>query len=288
MTQWVRAATLVATVLVLPLTACARETVYVPADQATLPPASRTPTIGGRATSQPAPQGTDLELIENVIARATTSRLYFGHQSIGSNVISGINLLAQANGMERPNYINAARRDTLPINGGFFAHGRIGRNGHPAEKLTDFAAALRAGLGSQIEVAVMKFGHIDVRSRTNVNQVFTQYRRIMRELEKEFPRVTFLHATVPLQVSRHAADNLARSRYNRLVREEYGRTGRLWDIAAIESTQPDGKRVIGRRQGTEHEALYDRYTDDGTHLNESGAPLAAGALLKLIARAPRS
>jgi len=54
------------------------------------------------------------------------------------------------------------------------------------------------------------------------------------------------------------ADNVARERFNALIRGEYA-GHHLFDIAAIESTKPDGTRVSGSYDNQGYFALYDGY-----------------------------
>jgi hypothetical protein len=49
------------------------------------------------------------------------------------------------------------------------------------------------------------------------------------------------------------------------------------DLAAIESTKPDGTRVSGRYDNQGYFALYDGYASDVGHLNAVGSKIAAVA-----------
>ncbi|HTH85486.1 hypothetical protein, partial [Mycobacterium sp.] len=82
------------------------------------------------------------------------------------------------------------------------------------------------------------------------------------------------------------AANLARERLNSLIRREY-RGRHLFDLAAIESTKPDGTRVSGRYDNQEYFALYDGYAADIGHLNAIGSKIVATAFLEAIAEASR-
>lgn len=293
-----RAASTMALALALGLAACAVDGPSVTSSEPGLhstaspagpaPDASRTPTISESVTAGSSavartPARTPDPTPSDAVSRLRSTRVFFGHQSVGFNVMRGINLLSSSSSAERPDYVNLAKGEPLSEEG-FFAHSKIGRNGQPDEKLEDFAAILRDGLANQVEVAVMKFCYLDVRSDTDVAAVFQQYRSTFRKLEKEFPKVTFVYATVPLQ-TRRPADNAARARFNTLIRREYADTGRLWDIAKAESTQPDGTRVRGSYGGMRYDALYPGFTEDGGHLNERGATVAAEPLVELIAGA---
>lgn len=218
---------------------------------------------------------------------ASRARWFFAHQSIGGNVLKGVKALYKANSLPTPAQVSLDQNGAIPSGGGFIAETHIGRNGHPFEKLADFDATLRAGLVGNVDVAVLKFCYADIRSgRVDVDQLFQEYRRIISGLERDYPKVTFIYATAALKADT-PADNVARSRFNGLVRAEYAKSGRLWDLAAIESTTPDGEQVGGMFEGQTYEALYPGFTRDGGHLYDIGTEVAAAPLLELIAKALR-
>jgi hypothetical protein len=68
------------------------------------------------------------------------------------------------------------------------------------------------------------------------------------------------------------------------MRREYGGREPLFDLAAVESTRPDGSRETLSLGGKTAFALHPGYTNDGSHLNEVGRRRAAEALLTLLAR----
>ena len=77
-------------------------------------------------------------------------------------------------------------------------------------------------------------------------------------------------------------DNSARKILNEKIREKYESTGRLFDIAAIESTYPDGRRSTYSKSGKTYYSLSSDYTYDGAHLNETGRKLVAKELLLML------
>lgn len=255
-----------------------------PTDELPLLPAPST----SRATKAPAPSAEPTasaseEPAGSPIARALANRIYFGHQSVGFNIMKGINQLSRGEGLGTPAYVDLTKGEPVPTDGGrFIAHVKIGTNGKPLTKIAAFDKALRGGLAGQVDVAVFKLCYVDIDARTNVGTIFKKYRTAMAALERDFPQVTFLHATVPLE-TRSVAANINRTRLNELIRKEYGPTGRLWDIARVEATDPDGKPVGGTRGGKKYEALFGDYASDGAHLNETGGKLVAESLLTLVA-----
>lgn len=218
---------------------------------------------------------------------ASKVRWFFAHQSVGGNVIKGIRALHKANGLQRPVEVSLDSGTSVPSSGGAVIDKHIGRNGHPFEKLADFDRTLRGGVADQIDAAVLKFCYADVREgRVDVNSVFEQYRQVMSALERDYPNVTFIYATAALKADT-PADNVARAQLNSLIRNEYAKTGRLWDLAAIESTTLDGKKIGGDFNGQAYEALHQGFTHDGGHLYERGTELAAAPLLKMLVKAAR-
>ena len=239
----------------------------------------------------------------NLTAVART-RVFFGHFSGGMNVLDAVPGVYADHGVSAP---PIERGGTQPgPNGGFIAHQFIGKDDKPLLKLEDFDRTMRGGMGRQVDVALMKFCWADIYSNTDVDALFARYRDTMAALERDFPNVTFIHVTVPLTTEpglvtelktrlktllgrrdgRGQPANVTRERLNALIRGEYA--GRhLFDLAAIESTKPDGTRVSGRYDTQGYFALYDGYASDMGHLNAVGSKIAATAFLEAIAQASR-
>lgn len=241
------------------------------------------------------------------LAVAAQMRVFFGHQSVGMNLIDGTAGVFAERGLTAPEVIRvdlAGGRSALPDGaGGFLAHAYIGRNDEPLEKIHDFDAAIRGGLADQIDVALMKLCYVDIISDTDVDALFQHYRGTLAALEQDFPEVTFLHVTTPLTTEpgvkravkgaikkllgrsdTYRLDNVARERMNRLMRDEYG-PERLFDLAAAQSTTPNGTRVAGRVADQPYYALYRGYASDPGHLNAAGSQHVVTGLLGLVARA---
>ncbi|TRY18645.1 hypothetical protein FOJ82_05850 [Tessaracoccus rhinocerotis] len=218
------------------------------------------------------------------LARAAELRIFFGHMSVGNNIISGMRQVYDAHEVRRPGFVETGIGDVPDLpQGGAFVHTLIGENRHPYRKLENFAAMLRGGMAEQVDVALIKFCYIDIRWDTDVDKLFRTYRDTMAELEAEFPDVRFIHVTAPLTTGPHGIkdhvkhfvgrnDNAARERYNELMRAEYG-ADRLLDVAALESRAPDG---------TVAPELYAGYSNDGAHLNGTGSALAALELVRML------
>lgn len=234
------------------------------------------------------------------LSAAARVKVFFGHQSVGMNLIGGVPGVFAGKGVPAPRIVEVGEQTGLPAEGGFLAHAYVGENGDPVGKLRDFDAKLRSGLAEQVEVALVKFCYVDITSDTDVDALFREYQTTLAALERDFPAVTFLHATHALTTEETAgrkaalmrmlgrtdtsrADNATRHRLNELVRQAYG-PDRLFDLAAAEATTPDGGTVAGTVDGKEYQALYTGYAADSGHLNEAGSQLVAARLLGVIAR----
>jgi hypothetical protein len=232
------------------------------------------------------------------LAKVSRTRVFFGHQSVGMNVLAGIPGVYAAHGVAAPPIEHDGTRPGMDA--GSVTHAFIGENEKPFLKIGDFDAKLRSGIGEQVDVAMMKLCYIDIMSNTDITALLARYRETIAALERDFPKVTFVHATVPLMTELGSlsklksrltgsdrggpAENAARERLNALIRRAYT-GGHLFDLAAIESTAPDGSRATGTYRGQLYYRLYGGYASDSGHLNGDGARVAATAWLQAIALA---
>ena len=201
--------------------------------------------------------------------------IYFGHQTVGYNVIDGVAALVAAAPGAAVTIVETAAPSSIVK--GTFAHSRNGSNGDPAGKVAAFDATIRGGAGARADIAFFKFCYVDFEPSTDVAGVFAEYRSRMAALEAAFPTVRFVHLTVPLTTG-SSADNAARERFSDLIRQTYS-SGRVFDLAKVESTRTDGSTelVNGVR------ALVPAYSSDGGHLNETGSGVVARALVLMLA-----
>lgn len=205
------------------------------------------------------------------------TRVVFGHQSVGWNILDGMDQLYRARGVATPRVV-----DTLPALGRGFAQREIGSNGNPRSKVRDFVTAVEGS--RSVRVAVMKFCFVDMTSGVSARAVFDDYRALVARAAVRRPGVRFVHVTVPLTVN-DAASNVVRQRYNQLIRTTYG--ARVFDLARMESTRPDGTRVTGTWRGQRFYALYRGYAADDGHLNDRGARRVATGFVRALAAAAR-
>ena len=238
---------------------------------------------------------------DGALQQSAGMRIFFAHQSVGGNILGGIPDAYSAAGVSPPDVVEVSgdprRVSTLPTSSdGFFAHTVVGVNGDPIGKLEEFDSWLRSGMAEQVDVAFIKLCYIDFTTETDVDAVFDSYRQTLTGLERDYPDVKFVALTTPLTTepglktkakallggnNPSPGDNAARQRFNALLRAEYG--DRLFDVAALESTAPDGSRVEGSFEGQEYFALYDGYALDEGHLDGSTSAVAAARLMDFLA-----
>jgi hypothetical protein len=229
--------------------------------------------------------------------RLSQKRIYFGHQSVGFNIITGIEDLMKANPRIRLNILETDNHEDLNVP--IFSHSKVGRNKHPQSKIDAFVAGMDKGIAGKADIAFFKFCYADVGAETDVNQVFSEYKRAMSDLRKRYPGTTFVHVTVPLTLVQTGIkagikrligkpihgydDNPARSLYNTMLRREYEGREPLFDLAKTEAASPRGKRALFTKEGITFHGMFPAYTYDGGHLTEQGRVAAAQQLLILLA-----
>lgn len=241
-------------------------------------------------------------LPDDALGRLSRQTVYFGHQSVGSNILDGIRDLASedprlALDIRETGDLSAATTPT-------FAHARIGRNGQPLSKVEAFANAFRHRGASVVDIALMKFCYTDFSERADVPEVFRSYAATLAALRQEAPATTFVHVTVPITAPvnpvlaflksavkralgrRGYESKRAIADFNELIATTYRGREPVFDLAAIESTHADGTRVWRREGGTAVYSLAPEFTSDGAHLNERGRRVVALELLRFLATLP--
>ncbi len=228
-----------------------------------------------------------------LIERLSEKKIYFGHQSVGYNIVNGVkDILEQESQFDIRIVETSVGSD---FTSSIFAHSSVGRNTDPDSKIREFSANIENGIGEKVDIAFLKLCYVDFDLLTDVEEVFESYKSIMAELSQKYPETAFVHFTVPL-ITRATGlktaikkiigrplpgydDNIVRERYNEKIRKEYSGKEPIFDIALIESTRPDGVRKAFFRYGKKYYALLPEYTNDGGHLNEEGRKIVAEQLL---------
>lgn len=224
------------------------------------------------------------------LRRLSGLKLFFGHQSVGRNILDG--LAETGAGLGSPAPAAVETKSAADVSRPAIYHAAIGANADPRSKIAEFGSILRSGMADEVDAAFMKFCYVDVDASTDVDALFREYRDAMAALKRDYPRLAIVHFTVPLTVDetgfkaavkavlgrglRGHADNLAKERYNALLRAEYEGKEPVFDIARIEAGSASGKASSGRYRGAAYPAMRPEYSDDGGHLNAAGRRRVAG------------
>jgi hypothetical protein len=223
-------------------------------------------------TPTPAPSSAEVSAaLQTLASRA----VYFGHQSVGYNIMSGVEALAAA-ASTAPRVQETA--DPALIGRGVFAHAGNGSNGDPMGKTAAFRASISGGIGGKADIAFFKYCYVDFDASTNIAVVFADYQSTMAALRSSYPGVRFVHVTVPLMTASNGG-NGPREQFSELLRQAYAGKEPLFDLAEVESTRPDGTSELSNGI----RALVPSYSSDGGHLNTSGAEVVAKALVVYLA-----
>lgn len=224
-------------------------------------------------------------------------KIYFGHQSVGYNIIDGLNDLMAEHPDIKINVVE--NKEDIDFQKGAFVHSKVGANNDPKSKLEDFNDILNSGVGQHADMAALKYCYVDINRNTDVQQMFNDYRNTVTSLKKKYPDLNILHFTSPLTQQRTTwktwlkkllgkkdlweyKDNIKRNEYNELLRHEFNGKDPILDIALIESTKPDGTRQSFDFQGKSYFSMVPEYTSDGGHLNETGRRKVAENLVLII------
>lgn len=229
--------------------------------------------------------------------KLTTKKIYFGHQSVGDNILLGLREVLAAH-PEIKLRIQERAELTTPTKPGLI-HSYVGTNELPHSKNDAFVNAVGDKLRNNVDVAFFKYCYVDINSSSDAVGLFQTYRRTMDELKRRNPKVTFIHITAPLtttQVGWKATvkkllgrapggypDNARRAEFNDLMRKEYAGKEPLFDLAMLEATRRDGTLSTYEYDGRRYMSLAPEYSDDGGHLNATGRKYIAENLLLFLA-----
>ena len=256
------------------------------------------------ATSEPPDESSMSEIkpqplddaTREALRRVANTRVFFAHQSVGQNMLSGLERLLEEAELEWPIVKSGS---AAPSERPLLLQDTPGLNGNPRSKIDGFAAAVNDLTDPKPKLAFMKLCYVDITPDTNVDELFAHYRETLSALQKDHGDITFGHVTVPLTVYTHGmkervyrsigrrvwadASNIKRHEYNQRLREAF-RTAPILDLALVESTYPDGRREKFEAEGTTAYSLIPGYASDDGHLNEVGQRRAAAELVRFIDR----
>jgi hypothetical protein len=224
-------------------------------------------------------------------------RIFFGHQSVGGNIIEGITDVIRSHPNIRLSIVES--RELKGTSQPAFQHAAVGRNDYPIEKFDDFVSIASSGFAGDGGVAMVKLCYTDVHRGTDAQALFGDYQKRIAALRATNPSLTVVHFTMPLTVIEnwkgrlmaglkgHVTQrerNVIRNQYNELMRKAYEGREPLFDIARLESTLPDGRQVYYQENGANIPMLAPEYTNDGGHLNAASRRAIAEQLLIMLAR----
>jgi len=232
-----------------------------------------------------------------------TKRVYFAHQAIGSEIITGLREIMRVKPDANLEIVTYAEPDTTDgathtaFDAPAVVEGPSGRRGNPERKIDEFVRFLRSTEGVNIDIAILKLCYGDIGRMTDTDALFSKYASAVDELRRERPNIHLIHCTVPLKAEEHgarakmkrwvgagsAASNAARAKFNDAIRRRYPAESIL-DIAKAESHHADGTAVTVEHDKKAVPALCDDLTDDGAHLNRRGQLVIAREFLTTLAR----
>ncbi|MBI4509570.1 MAG: hypothetical protein HY698_08025 [Deltaproteobacteria bacterium] len=253
----------------------------------------------------PPPPGTSRIYDETILAReqeysdadldrVRQAYLFFGHQSVGNNILAGLDSLnnTEPRYEVRQQYVYDLNNLLRPYNGRpALGHRNIGENEKPDTKIrafidymTGFEDPTKTGLGDKVSISMFKFCYVDFISGMDVDGLFDRYVQAMESLEARYTKTKFVYATAPLAYG--DANDVARNAFNRKVRDYVRSNGkRLFDVASIEATMEDGSRCTFTSGGETLERLCVPYMagERNPHLNTLGGGRVGKAMMIMFA-----
>lgn len=215
--------------------------------------------------------------------------LFFGHQSVGADLLCGLTELKEDIGAPVPELVELTEFECTQSNF-TLVHTRVGTNGDPVSKLIAFRQLLDSSKLSTVDAALLKFCYVDVTTLSAARSLVNTYASFMEELTKRHSRLRIVHCTIPLRLLpsgpyaflRRAMGhqhpqyqaNLAREWFNEQLRSEHAGDD-LFDLALLESTSRSGQRCMHDIGGDRVPSLAPEWTSDGGHLNECGRKMLA-------------
>jgi hypothetical protein len=231
-------------------------------------------------------------------------KIFFGHQSVGYNIIDGITDILNERDYIKLNIIEA--REPSAFDQPVFAHSQVGMNTKPFSKIERFVEIMDSGVGNKVDIAFFKFCYVDIMRDSDTQKIFNGYNAALEGLKQRYPNTKFLHITVPIRSTPKGAkkflkqtvklligkpgffeDNVMRFNYNDLLNNTYSKTGPFFDLAHIESVNASGFGCYAVKGANKVSVMAPEYTEDGGHLNSLGRKKIAEQLLISLAEIAR-
>lgn len=226
------------------------------------------------------------ESVKQDLAALRGARIFFGHHSVGANILEGVSELSKASGID-------VRIEEAPV----------GENTKPLGKFEDFAKRGEANPSDGTQLMAMKLCYVDFRPDTNVGELVQAYAAAVDRVKKARPGVRVVHVTPPLMARPSDLKSKVSRTLGKSIWEDEANAKRLefkqkllerfpgdpvFDLASVESTRPDGTKEEYDVDGRKVPMLWPGYTSDGGHLNERGRVAAAKAFVHTLAAALRT
>ena len=112
--------------------------------------------------------------------KLSQKKTYFGHQSVGFNIMDGVLDLMKEYPTIKLNIVET--HDIDDFKSGILAHSRVGANQDPQSKIDEFSKFIEQGIGSKANAAALKFCYGDINGETDVTQVFNDYNNEVEKL----------------------------------------------------------------------------------------------------------
>jgi hypothetical protein len=254
---------------------------------------------GGKPVSPAGPLPTLADVTPAEWATLASRRVFFGHQSVGGNIVQGLQEVLAGHPEIRLTLFESKDLGGNAAPG--FYHAWVGANANPDLKVAEFVHIAANGLPVAGSVGMVKLCYVDVQPDSDPVAMFAAYQERIESLRAQNPGLTIVHFTMPLTIVESAwfflkakirhyhterDRNAIRNRYNELLRRAYAGKEPVFDIAALESRRPDGTISYFRWFSGPVPKLVQEYTTDGGHLNEVGRRMVAEQLLIFLAKLP--
>jgi len=226
-------------------------------------------------------------------------RVFFGHQSVGSNILAGVEDLRGDLQAFTLRIIESREPWTHP--GPALLHFPVGSNRNPLGKMREFGDVVRASVAAPPDIAILKLCYVDLKPGDDPVALAAEYERTMTALQREYPTTAFVRATIPLTIVDRTfrsrvkgllgtppwglEANAVREVFNERLRALHAEDVLLFDVASAESNDPAGRPVHARWHGRAVPCLCPAYTIDRGHLNSVGRVTAAREFLQALCRA---
>lgn len=201
---------------------------------------------------------------------ASELNFFFAHASVGRNMRDGLMALNSSDPTRYSlTYVMDDQNPPATTSKGIVYDYDRGNPGWQGKVDSFEEYATTRGWATSVDVMMNKFCYIDQEA------TFSYYATSMSQLEILHPDTVFVYMTMPLRVEADS-DNILRNEFNDALRQwALANDKVLFDVADIESHDPDGNAITFESGGTVYQRLYDGYTYDGGHLNAIGSERVA-------------